>query len=718
MRSEKKPGIKTHVAGDEPDLPKTTENLVESETKFRNLFEHSSIGKSMTGLDGKIMVNQAYCDFVGYSKEELLTKKWQELTHPDDLLNDEMIARELINGEQDSARWEKRYIHKNGQILWAEVRSLIERDEKGKPLYFITNVLDISERKEAEFRLQKLNRTYALHSGISQAIIRVHEPKELFKTACNIAVSQGKFIMAWIGLTDPGTHKVVPVASAGKVETYLDNLNINMDDPERGQGPTAAALRSGKHEICNNIAKDPRMGPWRQQALDLGYRSSAVFPFNSVGNFRGAITLYAAEPDFFNDEELKLLDELAANIAFALEFAEEEAKRKKAEEDLLAAKDKAELSDRLKSAFLANMSHEIRTPMNAIVGFAGMLNETSLTAEERSRFTSIIQSRSDDLMHIISDILEISRIESGNATVVKGKVCLNSLIDETEEVFRQKIERTNKKHLALISEKLLTPEGSRILTDGYILKQVFSNLIDNAIKFTESGSIRFGYHFPSDGMISCYVTDTGIGIDPESQKIIFEHFRQAETRDPHKYGGTGLGLSICKGSLALLGGDIWVESQPCRGSTFQFRIPYEPEINPVTPPVFGTRPHLNKAKFDWSGKKIILVEDEPTNMEFLQIVLGKTNAELLPVFNGRELRELYENLATIDLVMLDIRLPDANGWDLAKEIKSRCPSLPVIAQTAYAMSADKKMSDDSGCDNYISKPIRKEKLLEVLSKYL
>ncbi len=394
--------------------------------------------------------------------------------------------------------------------------------------------------------------------------------------------------------------------------------------------------------------------------------------------------------------------------------------RKKVEQSLIKAKEKAQESDRLKSAFLANMSHEIRTPMNAIVGFSALLSEPDCMEEERGKFSSIIQSRSDDLMRIINDLLEISRIESGNATVTKESISLNALVDEMETIFSQRIKSNKRSNLKIISEKVLRDSDAIITTDGYIIKQVYSNLIDNAIKYTDSGLVQFGYQKPEDNMITCYVQDTGIGITPENQHLIFESFRQAETSDRYRYGGTGLGLSICKGALALIGGSIWVESTPGEGSVFYFRIPFELPVTIHRDPVAGepapARPQGEPLSL--SGKQFLVVEDEESNMEYLSILFNHTGAGITWAITGSEVRAIYPELDKFDLVLLDIRLPDASGWDLVKEIKQRRPELPVLAQTAYAMQSDRIRSEEAGCDGYISKPIRRTELFQVIEKIL
>ena len=393
--------------------------------------------------------------------------------------------------------------------------------------------------------------------------------------------------------------------------------------------------------------------------------------------------------------------------------------RNLAEIELKKSKEKAETSDRLKSAFLANMSHEIRTPLNAIVGFSGLLSNPDLSSVKRSKYAGIIQSRSDDLLYIINDILEISRIESGNEVVTKEQFEVNAIIDELEVDYKLKIRKINKSNLMLFSEKPLSDGQSEIFTDKQLVKRVFSNLIDNAIKFTGSGSIRFGYKSPENNTLTCFVSDTGIGISAENMEVIFEPFRQAEISDKKKlYGGTGLGLSICKGSLDLLDGKIWVESKPEEGAVFYFTLPFGQATEPKTECLFEFERKPGENTFEWAGKKLLIVEDEVTNMEFLNIILQPTRAELVCAVNGQNVRDLYDNLNTFDMVLLDIRLPDANGWDIAMEIKKIRPNLPVIVQTAYAMESDRIRSKEINCNDYISKPINRELLLKKISNFI
>lgn len=394
----------------------------------------------------------------------------------------------------------------------------------------------------------------------------------------------------------------------------------------------------------------------------------------------------------------------------------DEALRKNMEE-LIVAKEKAEAADRLKSAFLANVSHEIRTPMNAIIGFCEMLAEPGIDEDERSRFTGIISSRSQDLLHLITEILDIAGIESGDTAAELSDVNIDQLLFEIEQETLSKIQRNKKNHLAFRLDHPASGAGFSIMTDYFLVKKVLGNFIDNAIRYTHQGLITLGYDPPKSHFINFYVSDTGIGIKPEDQESIFMTFRQAEIENRSKYGGTGLGLAICKGFAGLLGGQVSLSSIPGEGSTFFLKIPYQSTAfaHSPKPAAIVSKPI---AQLNLKGKRVLLVEDDLTNMEYLKILLQSIDAEVICSYSGKDVRKIYNELNAFDLVLLDIRLPDANGLELASEMKAIRSELPVIAQTAYAMSTDRKLSFDAGCDGYIPKPVRKEELLNLIATLL
>jgi two-component system CheB/CheR fusion protein len=641
------------------------EAQLKSEEKFRGVFENSTIGKSLTSTSGKLLkINQAFANMLGYSIAEMEELNFEEITYPDDIAESKECIRCLSAEEKSTYRMGKRYFHKNGTIVWAIVSTTLFRDSNNVPLYLITSIQDITERKQAEEQIRQSEEKY---KNIFENIQDVYY--EISVDGTILIVSPSIFVLS------KGLYRSEDLIGRNMFDYY--------PDPERRKILLQELKKTGRVEDFEIVLKN---------------RDGSYVPCSLT------CRLMFDE----NNQPWKII----GNIG-------DKTERKLFEQELIRAKDKAEESDRLKSAFLANMSHEIRTPLNAIVGFSSLFSDQDLSQEERAHFSSIIKSRSDDLLYIINDVLEISRIESGNATVVKEQVRLNDILDEMEEDFRLKLLQVNKANLQLICQKVLPTDQSSILTDKNIIKRVFSNLIDNAIKFTESGTIRFGYHMPDNQTLTCYISDTGIGISAENQELIFEHFRQATIDKPQKlYGGTGLGLSICKGALALLGGKIWVESVPAAGSTFYFTIPFEQTPAQKAGPVQKSDERPAEVTYYWAGKKLFLVEDDQTNMDFLTFLLKHTGTELVYAFSGKEVRQQFDRLETFDLVLLDIRLADADGWDLAREIKTLRPGLPVIAQTAYAMSTDRQKSEEVGCDGYISKPIRKSELFKIIAEFM
>jgi signal transduction histidine kinase/CheY-like chemotaxis protein len=394
---------------------------------------------------------------------------------------------------------------------------------------------------------------------------------------------------------------------------------------------------------------------------------------------------------------------------------EDLARLEKANEELVLAREKADNSNRLKSVFLANMSHEIRTPMNAIVGFAGLLENPEIQFKKRQEFCRIIIERSNDLMRIIDDILDISKIDSHTATVFYEQMELNTFLDELYMIYSEKLAGYRDKKIMLNCSHVPGNRGLMVTTDILKFRQIFTNLLDNSIKFTDSGEIRFGYDRHDKESLWCFVSDTGIGIEPSQQNEIFETFRQADQKTRRNYGGTGLGLAICRGNAMLLGGDVFVESEPDRGSRFYFKISLGNSIKQGAEKTGIAE--VNK-KTAWKNKEILLVEDDPFSVEYMTNLLEGTGVRLHVATNRKETEKFYSRLSGIDLVLLDIRLPDANGTELMQEMKNHRKTLPIIAQTAFAMEDDRIQYLAEGFDDYIAKPFKKEKILQMIGAYL
>lgn len=384
--------------------------------------------------------------------------------------------------------------------------------------------------------------------------------------------------------------------------------------------------------------------------------------------------------------------------------------------ELAKAKKKAEESDKLKSAFLANMSHEIRTPMNAILGFGELLKNPSLSQIKKENYINIIQSKGNQLLHLINDIIDFSRIEANYVTINPQPIHLNQLFDELMLTYQRVLNIEKKtKDLKLSFHPGLDNNKSNILADGNRLKQVLSNLLDNAVKFTVKGEIQAGYELIENNKLQFYVKDTGIGIPAEKQSVIFERFRQACDNENNFYGGTGLGLSIVKSLVELAGGEIWLKSEPSHGSEFYFTLPFRHvTIGNGSDKIF----QLGNAEINWTGKIILLAEDDDDNYYFLEELLIDTGATLIRARDGKETLDIALSNIEIDLILMDIKMPLLNGFEAAKRIKLVKKDLPIIAQTASAMEEDRNKAIAANCNDFIPKPIEKDKLFLLMSKYL
>ncbi len=393
--------------------------------------------------------------------------------------------------------------------------------------------------------------------------------------------------------------------------------------------------------------------------------------------------------------------------------------RKKEEQELLKAKEKAEESDRLKSAFLANMSHEIRTPMNGIIGFTELLSTPGLDEKQHSRYVNIIRKSGNRMLNIISEIIDISKIESGQMQFQSTKFNVNDLINHTYGI--QKLE-ANSKGLELFCTCGLSDDDAQIVTDRDKLDSIISNLVKNAIKYTDKGKIEFGYQLKgqeNDHVLEFFVKDTGIGIPMERQQAIFERFIQADIEDVQARQGAGLGLSISKSFVELMGGKIWLESTEDVGSSFFFTIPYfNVKSTDISSNTENDSMRNNTSdESEIKGLKILLVEDDEPSEMLLTIELKSYTREIIVARNGIDAVELCKNNPDIDLILMDIRIPLMNGYEATQKIRSFNSEVIIIAQTAYGLVGDREKALEAGCNNYISKPINAKELIRLVESY-
>lgn len=381
--------------------------------------------------------------------------------------------------------------------------------------------------------------------------------------------------------------------------------------------------------------------------------------------------------------------------------------RKKISDELMIQRNRAEESDKLKTAFIQNISHEIRTPMNAIVGFSAMLGDPDLDSNTRDTYVDVIMNSSNHLLEILSDIIDIANIEAHLVKLNPQSVNINSVL---KSIHRQFISKAEEKALEFTVMLPLKDEEAELITDNTKLHQVLSNLVNNAIKFTEKGSVKFGYYVKKD-FIEFFVKDTGIGIPAEQLLKIFDRFYQIEDHVSKKFEGTGLGLSITKAYVELLGGRIDLLSSPDNGSTFFFMLPLK------KPDVKEFVKEESRLVFRFPvRRKILVAEDVESNFKLINFFLANCNAEVVHAPDGKVAVDIINSDPGIDLVLMDLKMPVLNGLEATKIIRASRPDLPVIAVTAYTDDRVKAM--EAGCSSFIAKPFDKRRLIQVLKEFI
>ncbi len=622
--------------------------------------------------------NSKLLEILGYSKDELIGKS-TEILYPSKE-DYEYVGREKYRqiAESGTGTVETRFKKKNGKIIDILLSST-PIDDKDISKGTIFTVLDISDRIKYEKRLEENKKLHLSFITNLQTGVIVHNKDTS------------------VSFNNPKSEELLGLKSQqikGKKATdsiwnfvYEDNTKLPVDEY-----PVMQVINN-KKALQNMVVGISR------NKYDMVWLIVNGFPILDDKNEIKQIII--SFNDITNEKKNALL----------LEKKNEEIER--SNKELKLAKEEAEESNKLKTEFLNNMSHEVRTPMNGIIGFSDMLDNQELSDDKRKNYVKIVQNSSNQLLKVIDDILEISTLETKQEKFDKTALCLNDLLMETFSIFNL---QSKERNIPLYLKKELADSRSFIYSDKSRLRKILDNLLENALRYTNAGFIELGYYI-KDSTLTIYVKDTGIGIAPEKQKIIFERFSQANVEISRKHGGLGLGLSISRENAQLLGGDITLESTIGDGSTFYVNIPYQPANTKVTE---DTTDNLEEKEQE-TAFTILVAEDEEINYLYLEALLieeSEKNYKLIHAINGQQAVDICMNNDAIDLVLMDIKMPVMGGHEATRLIKEKFPDLPVIAQTAYSSRLDRKLAMKNGCDNFISKPIDKEDFFELMDKYL
>jgi PAS domain S-box-containing protein len=546
-----------------------------TEEKFRILFDNSPIGKSLTEIDGSLHVNKSFSDIVGYSEEEMKTLTWQEFTHPDDRELVAGIIDSLMNNRTDTARFKKRYIHKNGAIVWCDVSAYLQKDKNGKAQYFITTISDITYQKNAEKTILHLNKLYEVLSQCNKAIVRIPARSELFREICRIIVESGGFRFAWIGALDDESNQIIPEALHGFEDGFLKQAFTEITEDKRHQLLSYRAVNEGRTLIINDVEHEPGIDSWRTAALSRNFKSIASAPIKLNSRVIGVFSIYSAEADYFNNREVDLLDEMGVDISFALETMNMETARRNAENEIKRLNEELEYrvmerTEQLKSvnneleAFTYSVSHDLRAPLRHAGGYIELLAKRfpeSMPEKAKHYFESLkVSIRQMGLL--IDDLLQFSR--TGRKTIEIEVLNMNKMIRDEMNSYQEEVKARNI--------KLKTGILPEVHGDYILINLVWSNLISNAVKFTkytDNPEIEIGFQQEGDEHVF-FVRDNGAGFDMLYAEKLFGVFQRLHSSD--EFEGTGIGLANVKRTILRHGGRVWATGELNKGATFYFTL--------------------------------------------------------------------------------------------------------------------------------------------------
>ncbi len=659
--------------------------LLSSEQSYKDLIDNIKDTVWIVDEKGNLFdVNGEVTKQLGYTKEEILqlgvkgidaTLSEKDILHINDL---------ILSGEPQM--FEAVHRAKNGKLIPVEVNA-------GRVNYMGKQVAvclarDISQRKRAEGFQHLLYEIASFSTGLGS----FDELLTLVRNELGKVMDATNFYVALYNPSTENLDELIFVNEKYSIHSW----------PVEGT-LSGYVLKSGKSLLLN--------GDDRKEFLKINHinevKNPALswigVPLSGDQSSLGVLVLqHYTDPNAYDTSNLQILETVAHELSVVIQ-------RQRMINDLIQAKEKAEESDRLKTAFLANVSHEIRTPMNGILGFIEMLNDPETDPKDRAGYIDIVSKSGQRLLATIEDIIEISRIEAGLIELHDVETDLDETMDYQLSFFEA---IAHEKGLTLELQQHLTGQDAFIEIDSFKLDGILSNLLNNALKFTRSGGIYFGNTL-KDNELLFYVKDTGIGIPKDRQEAIFQRFVQADLTSTRPYEGSGLGLAIVKAYLDKMGGRIWVESEPGKGSTFYFTLPYKP----ISPNVVE-KTDIPHAKEVQDAISILVADDDPISFTYLEILLKREGFLVYRASNGIEAVEMYKKHPYVDAILMDIKMPEMNGLDATRNIRKLNAQVPIIAQTAFAFVEDRENTLQAGCTDFLTKPTTSEQLLLSLQTHI
>jgi len=689
--------------------------LHEREEQFRALLQNSSDAISIINRQGKIIFESSEKNKISeFEIGELLHKPFVEMVHPDDVGHIRSVIKEALNNPGKQIKKEYRSLHKNKR--WIYVESIFSNQLTNPAIKgIIVNSRDISDRKMAELKERVYHDNLIFLSNSALELLSLSSKEEILQYIPEKLVAFLESAVVVVSTFDESSGKMFIESFTG-LEPFQHQVEAILGRPVRGLTFPASAIAASventgtvltlKEEILEKSIGEFAPDNLKKVREILHLHKAYNIVLARDNKFLGNITILTLNKSIIKFKHI--IETFVHQVSVALH-------RSQLEYELIMAKNRAEESDKLKTAFLANMSHEIRTPMNGILGFAEMLNDDTLSRANRKKYLNIINSNGKVLINLIDDIIDFAKIESGQVNILQDDFSLNSLLDQVESTFLTRSLKKDKSRVKIVSKKAFPDEKSFLRTDPIRLRQVLTNLVGNAIKFTHNGYVEFGYNLEDSKTLRFYVKDTGIGISGDKLQMIFERFMQADSSPSRKYGGSGLGLAISKGLVELLGGKMWAESDIGVGSTFYFTVPFTSSNKRIEE---RTGSRQVRVHHNWDGKLFLVAEDDKFSYKFLEGFLKQTKAEVLRASDGREAVEMCRNNPAIDLVLMDIQMPEMNGLTATEEIKKFNSGLPIIAQTANAINEERLRCMEAGCDDFITKPVNINELYDKINKWL